>query len=209
MDSRRMKFSSTASPQQPKKKALAVGVPRSENPKCRPSSALQIVALLVLLTRSAITGIVAAELRTRRRAGRRRGARRRGGGASRLAGHLTARLARVGPRRDRRQLHRRVADDLHLEQALDHRALDALKHVLEEIERLFLVLGERVALTVAPQPDAFLEMIDRQQVVLPLRVEDDQHLVPLEGHQEVGAELTFAIHEARLDRALHELVEAG
>src|SRR5438094_4820594 len=145
MDSRRMKFSSTASPQQPKKKALAVGVPRSENPKCRPSSALQIVALLVLLTRSAITGIVAAELLTRRRAGR-----RRGGGASRLAGHLTARLARVGPRRDRRQLHRRVADDLHLEQALDHRALDALKHVLEEIERLFLVLGERVALTVAP-----------------------------------------------------------
>src|SRR5438309_92672 len=207
MDSRRMRFSSTASPQQPKKKALAVGVPRGENPKCRPSSALQIVALLVLLTRSAITGVVAAELLTRRRAGRRRDARRRGGGASRLAGHLTARLARVGPRRDRRQLHRRVADDLHLEQALDHRALDALKHVLEEIERLFLVLGERVALTVAPQPDAFLEMIDRQQVVLPLRVENDQHLVSLERVEEIEAELALTLREARPDGGLHQLVQ--
>src|SRR5438552_18967732 len=97
MDSRRMRFSSTASPQQPKKKALAVGVPRGENPKCRPSSALQIVALLVLLTRSAIPGAVAADLLTRRRAGRRRGALRRSGVAPRLAGHAPARLAAAAP----------------------------------------------------------------------------------------------------------------
>src|SRR2546427_2378166 len=70
MDSRRMGFSSTAYPQQPKKKALAVGVPPDPNHKCRPSSAFQIVALLVLLTRSAITGVVAAELFAGRRAGR-------------------------------------------------------------------------------------------------------------------------------------------
>src|SRR5882762_7795175 len=193
MDSSRMEFSSTAYPLQPKKKALAVGVPRDRSPKCRPSSTLQIVALLVFFTRTAITGVVAAELFAGRGAGRRLGARRRRRGAGRLARHLAARLARVGPRRDRGQLHRRVADDLHLEQALDHRGLDALEHVLEKIERLFLVLGERVALAVAAQSDAFLEVVDREQVIFPLRVEDDQHLVPLEGLQEVGAELTLAL----------------
>src|SRR6185436_5604097 len=144
------------------------------------------VTLLEFLPRAAVAGIVAPDLLARRRARGRGGGPRRGGGGRRrrapeaVVRHLAAALARVGPRRDRRQLHRRVAHHLHLEEALHDGGLGPLHHVLEEVERFLLVLGERVALAVPAQADAFLQVVDRQQVILPLPVDDDHHLVALE-----------------------------
>src|SRR2546430_5915673 len=121
----------------------------------RRRSSFQIAALLVLLAGAARARVVAPDLGARRGA---HGLALEGrGGASGLSRQLTAGLARVGPGRDRGQLHRRVPHDLHLEQPLDDRRLHALDHVLEEVERLLLVLGERVPLAVAPEADPLLK----------------------------------------------------
>src|SRR5207249_8376009 len=168
---------------------------------------LQVVTFLVFLAGTAEARIVASDLLASRRAGRRLHALRGYGGSRGLAGDLAARLAGIGPGRHRRQFHRRVTDDLDLEEPLDHGRLHALEHVLEEIERFLLVLRQRVALAVAAQPDPFLEVVDREQMVLPLRVEDDQHLVTLERLQELGAELALPLDEPRLDRLARRLVE--
>ena len=53
-----------------------------------------------------------------------------------------------------------VADDLFLDPRL---------HVLEQREAFLLVLDQRIALAVAAQADAFLQVIERVEVVLPLR----------------------------------------
>src|SRR5262249_28124342 len=140
---------------------LARGPPSNQRKKHQPwgcwrlrtldiaSSGLQIMALLVLLAGAAIAGVVAPDLLAGRCPGRGlRSGRRRRGASRGLGGDLAPRLARVGPRGHHGQLHRRVADDLDLEEPLDHGRLHALEHVLEEIERLLLVLGQRIALTV-------------------------------------------------------------
>ena len=61
------------------------------------------------------------------------------------------------------------------EQVADRLVLDAVHHVLEQHVRLFLVFDERILLAVAAQPDAFLQVIHRQQVILPLVVDDVEH----------------------------------
>src|SRR2546427_2579754 len=120
---------------------------------------LEVAALLVLLPRAAGARVVATNLAAV--------GRPRGGGAGaragrpRLDGSVAARLGRVGPGGDRGQVHGRVAHDLYLEESLDDEPLHALGHVLEQVEGLALVLRERVALPVAAQPDALLEVIDR------------------------------------------------
>src|SRR5205807_587530 len=88
----------------------------------------------------ALAAAVRSDLLASRRAGRRLHALRGYGGSRGLAGDLAARLASIGPGRHRRQFHRRVTDDLDLEEPLDHGRLHALEHVLEEIERFLLVL---------------------------------------------------------------------
>src|SRR5436190_692424 len=70
-----------------------------------------------------------------------------------------------------------------------------------------LVLGERVPLAVPAQPDAFLEVVDRQQVILPLRVDDDEHLVALERAHELLAQLALARRVPLLHRFLNQLGE--
>src|SRR5438874_6442386 len=145
----------------------------------RRSLALQITTLLVLLARPARTGVVAADLLAPRGAHRGLRPRGRGGGAAEPLRELAAGLPRVGPGRHGGGLPRRVADQLDLEEALHDGRLHPLDHVLEEIECLLLVLGERVTLAVAAEADPFLEVVDRQQVVLPLLVDDDHHLVAL------------------------------
>src|SRR5207245_1375317 len=78
---------------------------------------------------------------------------RRGSGA-RVVQHQGRLAARSGPPRNRRRLVAQnrtqppqIADDL---------LVDALLHALEEIETLFLVLDQRIALAVTAQPDPFL-----------------------------------------------------
>src|SRR5216117_533708 len=108
----------------------------------RPST-LQIAALLVLLAGPAWARVVAPHFGARRRArGLALGGR---AGPPGLRRQLAAGLARIRPRGHRGQLHRRVPNDLDLEQPLDDRGLHALDHVLEQIERflLYSVSGSR------------------------------------------------------------------
>ena len=120
-------------------------------------------------------------------------------------------LLRAGPGRHGRQLHGRVAHDLDLEQALDDRALGPLDHLLEEIERLLLVLDQRIALAVAAQPDAFLEVVDRQQVVLPLLIDDAAAARSARGGASCrGRSALLALaRSARCDGLAEQLVQLG
>src|SRR5688572_13579446 len=87
--------------------------------------------------------------------------------------------------------------------ALDHRLqppqvaddlfLDASAHVLEQREALLLVLDQRIALAVAAQPDAFLEVIERVEVVLPLLIDDLQHDVALDARQDLAGDQLFLV----------------
>ena len=61
-------------------------------------------------------------------------------------------------------------------------------HVLEERVALLLVLDERIALPVAAQPDAFLQVIERVEVILPLVIDDLQHDVALDATQQLAAD---------------------
>ena len=60
---------------------------------------------------------------------------------------------------DRRR-RRRLGPDLGLHEPLRRRQVDAIHEVREELERLFLVLEQRVLLTVGAQSDAFPQAIE-------------------------------------------------
>ena len=53
--------------------------------------------------------------------------------------------------------------------------MKALHHFFEHIEGLALVLNQRIMLCVAAQADALFQVIHREQVVFPLRVDHAQH----------------------------------
>src|SRR5207244_7293524 len=72
-----------------------------------------------------------------------------------------------------------VADDLFVH---------PLVHRLEQREAFFLVLDERIALAVPAQADAFLQVIEAVEVILPLRVDDLQHDVALDALQDLAAD---------------------
>ena len=77
--------------------------------------------------------------------------------------------------------------------------VDPVHERLEHLEGLLLVLDERVALAVAAQADPLLEVIERVEVVLPLRVHDLQHDHALvEQHQlDADAALPLLVAGAR------------
>src|SRR5690606_24633939 len=60
-------------------------------------------------------------------------------------------------------------------QVADGLLVHALLHRAEEREALLLVLDERVALTVPAQADAFLQVVEGVEVILPLAVDDLEH----------------------------------
>ena len=55
-----------------------------------------------------------------------------------------------------------------------------------------LVFDERIALAVAAQADAFLQVVEAVEVVLPLRVDDLQHDVALDAAQELAGRRSFS-----------------
>src|SRR5690606_31320064 len=161
------------------------------------------VALLELLATAAPAGIVATNLRlvaTHRldggvvAAGARR-ARGRAGDRSGLHAGGRRTSAAVGEGRRASRWSRRCGQGADVSGATGRRSagpadngtqppeiphhlvVDPILHRLEEREALFLVLDERIALAVAAQADAFLEVIEAVEVVLPLLIDDLQHEV--------------------------------
>ena len=62
-------------------------------------------------------------------------------------------------------------DHLHQVQIPDGLFLEALHHGFEHVERLALVLHQRIVLAVAAQSDAFAQVVHAEQVVFPLLVD--------------------------------------
>src|SRR5262249_40049920 len=149
------------------------------------------VTLLVLLPAAARARIVAADPRlivTKRldlgvvpanaRGLTRRAASTRIGGLRRTAEHRrnVGPAAAQGERRSlpldrtRRRLGLVAENRPQPPQIADDLFVDAILHRLEEVEALFLVFDQRIALAVPAQADAFLEVIEAVEVILPLRV---------------------------------------
>src|SRR6266545_2064797 len=189
---------------------------RSTGPSCGSSRALEETALLVLLTRSAGAGIVAAHLLAV--GGARPDPARRAGGSSGL--RAAAPLLPAGRRGHRGPLRNGLlAGRAHLEELLDEHLLQVVDHLLEHLERFLLVLHQRVALAVAAQTDALLEVIHVQEVLapelvdpaepaaLPLEPEHDPALQPVEQlGSERGLPLAVAVLRAASDQIQQRLM---
>ena len=76
---------------------------------------------------------------------------------------------------------RRVSFHLHLHVVLiPHRLIiDARHHVFEKDECFLLEFHQGIFLPISAQPDAFFQMIERQQVILPLTIHHIQNDAPL------------------------------
>ena len=70
----------------------------------------------------------------------------------------------------------------------------------EQRVAFLLVLDQRIALAVAAEADAFLQVVERVEVVLPLRIDDLQHDVALDAPQQVGPDHLLFLLVARLDQ---------
>src|SRR5262249_50434537 len=138
----------------------------------------------------------------RRTAGRRRGSRGRGGtdGAGKRRNRFLARAAQdergLGPRDTPRR--RRLLGEANPPQEPDGLLVHAFLHRLEQLEAFFLVFDERIALPVAAQADAFFQVIEAVEMVLPLRVDDLEHDVALDAMQHLAADLGFLFLVRRL-----------
>ena len=64
----------------------------------------------------------------------------------------------------------------HQEQESHGFCVDSVHHVFEERERFLFEFHDRIFLRVAAESDAFLQMIESEQVILPLRVHDIQRM---------------------------------
>ena len=89
--------------------------------------------------------------------------------------------------------------DLDVEEVADRFVVDARHHVFEEDESFLLELDDRIFLRVAAKADAFFQVIEREQVVLPLRIDDIENDAALEPAHQLGAELLFFFLVARGD----------
>src|SRR5215831_11859414 len=177
------------------------------------------VALLVLLAGPARARIVASDLRAVD--GAHLAPRRRPAGGDVAGGAVALLPAWGGSGRggggdtDGRRL---LAHHAHLEELLQDHFLQALDHLLKHVERFFLVLGERIALTVAAEPDALLEVIHAQEMIFPELIDpaefavlpaEAQHDPPLEAVEHLrphlGLALSIGLHR-ELGDLLHELL---
>src|SRR4051812_20499154 len=173
------------------------------------ASGRRAVALLVLFPAAAPAGIVASDLwflaldlcRTGRAAG---------AGEDHCGGFLFR-----GRHRALDTLHVflpiafALHDDLRFPEVLHHAILDRLHHLLEDLERLLLVLDERIALAVAAQADAFLEVIDIQKVILPELIDDLQEDVLLVQAHHLRTDRRFLLLVTVIDRLDHAVLHRG
>src|SRR6266478_3812717 len=100
---------------------------------------------------------------------------------------------------------------LNVEEIANRFIVDARHHVFEERERFFLELDNGIFLRVAAKADAFLQVVQREQVVFPLRIHHVENDAALEPAHQVRAELLFLFLVALLDgfgRSVGKLVVA-
>src|SRR2546425_1098723 len=139
-------------------------------------------ALLALLPAFHFTG-KARQILRRSLASTRRSAGHGRSGAWRLTRRLRTRLPRF-----RRLL---ALLNLNVEEIADRFVVDARHHVFEKYKGLFLEFDQRIFLPIATQPDALFQMVEGEQVVLPLRIDDVEDDAALEPTHEIGAKLFF------------------
>ena len=84
--------------------------------------------------------------------------------------------------------------------------VDPVHEGLEHLERLFLVLDQGIALAVAAQADAFLQVVERVEVVLPLRVHDLQHDHALVEEHQLRPDLPLLLLVEGLDAGVEGLL---
>ena len=73
-----------------------------------------------------------------------------------------------------------------------HRFLvNPIHQIVKECERLFLEFNQRILLSVASQPDSFFQVVQAEQVILPLRIDDIEQDAPLEPSHHVRAKKLF------------------
>ena len=87
---------------------------------------------------------------------------------------------------------------LHQEEEAHRLGVDAVHQFVEQRECFLLELDQRILLPVAAQPDSLLQVVEREQVVFPLRVHDIQQDVAFEPAQRRRAEKSFFLLVARL-----------
>src|SRR5713226_7577716 len=105
-------------------------------------------------------------------------------------------------RRRRRTLRRRLLALLHLnvKEIADRFVIDARHHVFKQRERFFLELDDGVFLRIAAQADALFQVVQRQQMVFPLRIDHVENDAALQPAHQVRAKLLFFFLVALLDR---------
>ena len=98
-------------------------------------------------------------------------------------------------------------DDAHMVHQRSDLVLDVGFHLLEHVERLDLVLDERVALTVSAQVDAVAQHVHVVEVLHPLLVDDAQHDDLLELAHVLLAKEQLAVVVALLGELLEAFLE--
>src|SRR5687768_10026049 len=78
-------------------------------------------------------------------------------------------------------------------QVADDFLFDPILHRREQREAFLLVLDQRILLAVAAQPDAFLQMVEAVEVILPLRIDDLQHDVAFDTAQDLDRDQRFLL----------------
>src|ERR1700735_100069 len=87
-----------------------------------------------------------------------------------------------------------------VEEIADRFVVDARHHVFEQDERFFFELDDRVFLSVAAEADAFFQVIEREQGILPLRIDHIENDAALQPAHQFVAELFFFLFVALDDR---------
>ena len=116
-----------------------------------------------------------------------------GGGALVRPGELHPAAAARGQTAALNFFGRFFGDDLQVEERTDGGRVDAVEHRLKHVEAFLLVFDQRILLAVTNQADALLQVIQRQQVVLPLRIDDVQHDDALVSAHRLVANLLFLL----------------
>ena len=82
---------------------------------------------------------------------------------------------------------------LHVEEITHGFVVDARHHVFEKNERFFFELNERIFLRVAAKADRFLQVIEREQVIFPLRIDHVKNDAALEPADKFRRKLLFFV----------------